>query len=111
MDSDMLNKPATRTVFADVTRKFSDFRSDEGGAIAIFVIFIFVMMVMFGGIAVDVMRFEMRRVALQETMDRATLSASNVVLPPDQLPQVARVLSKRSLRQLRLMSPLATLSR
>lgn len=87
MDSDMLNKPATRTVFADVTRKFSDFRSDEGGAIAIFVIFIFVMMVMFGGIAVDVMRFEMRRVALQETMDRATLSASNVVLPPDQLPQ------------------------
>ena len=87
MDSDMLTKPATRPVFAHVTRKFSQFRSDEGGAIAIFVLFVFVMMVLFGGIAVDVMRFEMRRVALQETMDRATLAASNVVLPVSQSPQ------------------------
>jgi len=87
MDSDMLTKPDARPVFADVSRKMAKFRSDEGGAIAIFALFIFVMMVLFGGIAVDVMRFEMRRVALQETMDRATLSASNVVLPVDQTPQ------------------------
>lgn len=53
----------------------------------IFVLFIFVMMILFGGIAVDVMRFEMRRVALQETMDRATLAASNVVQPPSKTPQ------------------------
>lgn len=87
MDSDMLIKPDTRPVFAHLARKSSQFRSDEGGAIAIFVIFIFVMMILFGGIAVDVMRFEMRRVALQETMDRATLAASNLVLPVDQSPQ------------------------
>jgi hypothetical protein len=65
----------------------SDFRSDEGGAIAIFVLFVFVMMVMFGGIAVDVMRAEMRRVDLFQTADRAALAASNVVLPPTQSPQ------------------------
>lgn len=83
----MLTKPDARPVFAHVSRKLAQFRSDEGGAIAIFVLFVFVMMVLFGGIAVDVMRFEMRRVALQETMDRATLSASNVVLPVSQTPQ------------------------
>ncbi len=83
----MLIKPDARPVFSHLARKVSQFRSDDGGAIAIFVLFIFVLMVLFGGIAVDVMRFEMRRVALQETMDRATLSASNVVLPVSQSPQ------------------------
>ena len=78
MDSDMLIKPDARPVFAHLARKCSQFRSDEGGAIAIFVIFIFVMMIMFGGIAVDVMRFEMRRVALQQTLDRAVLAASSM---------------------------------
>ena len=75
--SDML-KPDARPVFAHVARRFADFRSDEGGAIAIFVLFIFVMMIMFGGIAVDVMRFEMRRVSLQQTLDRAVLAASSM---------------------------------
>lgn len=87
MDCDMFIKPAKRPVSAKVVRKFSDFRSDEQGGVAIFVIFIFFMMLMFGGIAVDVMRFEMRRVTLQETMDRAMLAAANVVLPPSQTPK------------------------
>jgi len=78
MDSEMLIKLAARPVFAHLSRKFSQFRSDEGGAIAIFVLIIFVMMIMFGGIAVDVMRFEMRRVALQQTLDRAVLAASSM---------------------------------
>lgn len=83
----MLNKPASPLVLAHILRKFSEFRSKEDGAMSIFVLFIFVMMLLFGGIAVDVMRFEMRRVALQETMDRATLAASNVVQPPTKTPQ------------------------
>lgn len=78
MDSDMLIKPDARPVFAHLARKSSQFRSDEGGAIAIFVIFLFVMMIMFGGIAVDVMRFETRRVSLQQTLDRAVLAASSM---------------------------------
>lgn len=78
MDSDMLIKPDARPVFAHLARKFSQFRADEGGGIAIFALFIFVIMVMFGGIAVDVMRFEMRRVSLQQTLDRAVLAASSM---------------------------------
>ncbi len=88
MDSDMLNKPARQTIFARLALKSSQFKSDEGGAIAIFVLILFVMMLLFGGIAVDVMRSEVRRVALLETYDRAGLAASNVVLPVSQTPQV-----------------------
>lgn len=74
----MLKKADLRPISARLLSKISNFRSDEGGAIAIFVIFIFVMMIMFGGIAVDVMRFEMRRVSLQQTLDRAVLAASSM---------------------------------
>ncbi|RYE41271.1 MAG: hypothetical protein EOP21_08920, partial [Hyphomicrobiales bacterium] len=88
MDSDMLTKPARPPVFAHLARKITHFKSDEGGAIAIFVLFLFVMMLLFGGIAVDVMRSEVRRVALVETYSRASLAASNLVIPPSQTPQI-----------------------
>ena len=87
MDSDMLTKPDARPAFAHLARKFSQFRSDEGGSIAIFIAILFVMILMIGGIAVDTVRFEMRRVALQETLDRATLAAANISLPPSTTPQ------------------------
>ena len=87
MDSDMLTRTASRPAFAHVARKFTDYLEDEGGSIAIFIVISFVMILMLGGIAVDIMRFEMRRVALQETLDRATLAAANVVLPPTTSPQ------------------------
>lgn len=87
MDSDMLTRPAKRPVSSLVVRKFSDFRSDEEGGVTIFVIFLFILMVIFGGIAVDVVRYEWRRVTLQETMDRAMLAAANIVVPPEQTPE------------------------
>lgn len=83
----MLTQPANRPVSEKVIRKLSDFKSDESGAITIFVLIVFVMMLIFGGIAVDVMRAEMRRVALIQTADRASLAASNVILPVSQTPQ------------------------
>ncbi|MDP3194980.1 Tad domain-containing protein [Tabrizicola sp.] len=83
----MLTKPAKRPVSPLVVRKFSDFRSEEEGGVTIFVVMLFVMMILFGGIAVDVMRYEWRRVTLQETMDRAMLAAANLVIPPNQTPQ------------------------
>jgi Flp pilus assembly protein TadG len=78
MDGDMLNKIALRPVSAHLLRKISEFKSKEDGAMAIFVMFLFVIMLLIGGIAVDVMRFEMRRVALQQTLDRAVLAASSM---------------------------------
>lgn len=83
----MLTKAAKRPVSAFLARKFSDFRSEEEGGVTIFVVLLFVVMIMFGGIAVDVMRYEWRRVTLQETMDRAMLAAANLSLPVDQTPQ------------------------
>jgi hypothetical protein len=87
MDGDMLNKPAKRPVSSFIARRFSDFCAEEEGGITIFVIFMFVLMIIFGGIAVDVMRYEWRRVTLQETMDRAMLAAASLVIPPSQSPQ------------------------
>ncbi|TAG21449.1 MAG: hypothetical protein EAZ40_08960, partial [Rhodobacterales bacterium] len=54
------------------------FRDDEGGSMAIIMIFTFLAMIIFGGIAVDVMRFETRRVAMQQTLDRAALAAAGL---------------------------------
>jgi Flp pilus assembly protein TadG len=85
MGLDMLNKPGLPPVSERVTKKFSDFRSDERGGIAIFIVFIFVFMLVFGGIAIDYMRFEIRRVALQQTMDRAALAAAS--LTQEETPQ------------------------
>lgn len=45
---------------------------------AFFMLTLFLLMLMIGGIAVDVMRFETRRVAMQQTMDRAALAAASL---------------------------------
>ncbi len=82
----MFEQAAKRPVSVRLFQKVRNFRSDEQGAIAIFVLMIFVMMLLVGGIAVDVMRSEMRRVTYQQTFDRAVLAASNIALPPSQTP-------------------------
>jgi uncharacterized membrane protein YphA (DoxX/SURF4 family) len=83
----MFDNAAKQKVSARFLRKATDFRSDERGSITIFVMLLFVMMVLVGGIAVDIMRSELRRVTYQQTFDRAVLAASNVVLPVSQTPQ------------------------
>ncbi len=52
------------------------FRQDEDGALMIFGLVLFVLMVMMGGFAVDLMRYENTRVKLQNTLDRCTLNAA-----------------------------------
>ncbi|WP_395542184.1 pilus assembly protein TadG-related protein [Neotabrizicola sp. sgz301269] len=54
------------------------FRRDEAGVMAPQILFFFFMMILVGGVAVDVMRFETKRVAVQNTMDRATLAAASL---------------------------------
>jgi Flp pilus assembly protein TadG len=54
------------------------FRDDERGSMSLIIIFTFLAMIIFGGIAVDVMRFETRRVAMQQTLDRAALAAASL---------------------------------
>ena len=53
-----------------------DFLHREDGSLVVFALFLFVLMIMMGGIAVDVMKYEQRRTTLQNTLDRCTLSAA-----------------------------------
>jgi Flp pilus assembly protein TadG len=59
------------------------FWSDETGALVIFALMLVVLMLMMGGIAVDVMRYEARRTSLQNTLDRSTLAAASLTQKQD----------------------------
>ncbi len=54
------------------------FKKDEEGSLIIFSMFIFVTMIIFGGIAVDLMLYENRRTHVQNSTDRAVLAAANL---------------------------------
>ena len=86
----MVNKVLTRS-FACVTAPetkmnlpfLSDFRARvahvtraEDGNVATFCVLLFALMVMVGGLAVDLMRYEHTRTGLQQTLDRCTLAAT-----------------------------------
>jgi Flp pilus assembly protein TadG len=65
---------------------------DEDGALLVFGLIIFVLMLMFSGFALDAMRFESERVRMQGTADRAALAAAsmmnaNTTLTPTELAQ------------------------
>jgi len=52
------------------------FAKAEDGALIVFGLMLFVLMVMMGGFAVDLMRYENTRTTLQNTLDRSTLAAA-----------------------------------
>lgn len=58
--------------------KVQKFANDEDGAIVGFAIFLFVMIIIMGGIGIDVMRSEMKRTRMQHTLDRAILAAADL---------------------------------
>lgn len=59
-----------------ISGQWSRFRHDEAGTLVIFALMLSVLMLMMGGVAVDVMRYESRRTSLQNTLDRSTLAAA-----------------------------------
>jgi Flp pilus assembly protein TadG len=61
-----------------LARKVRSFIRDESGVMAPQILFFFFMMLLVGGVAVDLMRFEAKRVQVQQTMDRATLAAASL---------------------------------
>ena len=61
-----------------MTHALARFSRDEDGNIAVFSIFMIIMMLMVGGVAVDLMRFEMNRAKLQATLDSAVLAAADL---------------------------------
>ena len=66
----------------DIRSRFSKarqrFAKDERGAVLVFALFLFIVMIMMGGLAVDLMRYEATRTTLQNTLDRSTLAAASL---------------------------------
>ena len=54
------------------------FRADETGSLTIFGLFIFMLLVMMSGMAVDMVRQERARVSIQNTIDTAVVAASSL---------------------------------
>lgn len=64
-----------RKTFAGFIRQF---RERDEGAMILFSLFMMVLILWFGGMAVDLMRYETTRAKLQGTLDRATLAAADL---------------------------------
>ncbi|MEL7025796.1 MAG: pilus assembly protein TadG-related protein [Pseudomonadota bacterium] len=62
------------------TTAISRFARDDEGSFVIFALFIFIIMIMIGGFAIDLMRYENLRTKMQNTVDRAVLAASDLDL-------------------------------
>lgn len=54
------------------------FARDEDGTLIVFGVYVFLIILLFGGIGVDLMRFERDRANLQYTLDRAVLAAADL---------------------------------
>ena len=78
-------------------KQFGRFARDEDGSIIVFALILFVLMVMLGGMAVDIMRYEDTRVTLQQTLDRSTLAAASMSQTLDAEDVVADYMSKAGL--------------
>ncbi len=73
------------------------FRRAEDGALIIFTLVLFMLMVMMGGLAVDLMRYENTRTTLQNTLDRSTLAAAALSQMQDPTAVVADYMLKAGL--------------
>ncbi len=63
---------------SSIRARLSRFRRAEDGNIAMFSVMLFTLMVMCGGLAVDLMRVEKTRTTLQQTLDRCVLAAAAI---------------------------------
>ena len=68
----------TRTTLADLRSTVAMFKKDERGTVTYFAVFMLMMMLIVGGIAVDLMENEMVRTRVQNTLDRAVLAAADL---------------------------------
>lgn len=74
----MLCRSELKATWTESRRLASQFRREEDGSLIAFSLFIFVAMLMFGGIAVDLMIYENERTHIQNSTDRAVLAAANL---------------------------------
>lgn len=92
-------RPATLTSSPFFRRSVARFSRDEEGSLLVFGMTLFLLMVMLGGLAVDLMRYEQRRTALQQTIDRSVLAAASLTQNLDPEDVVRDYFSKAGLEQ------------
>jgi Flp pilus assembly protein TadG len=68
----------TRSVWRSAKQQARRYHTKEDGSLIVFSLFLFIVMLMFGGIAVDLMLYENRRTHIQNSTDRAVLAAANL---------------------------------
>lgn len=68
----------SRVTLSQLVRRLRTFRREEDGVMLVFSIMTLMMILLVGGIGVDLMRHEMVRTRLQGTLDRAVLAASDL---------------------------------
>lgn len=67
-----------RAAMARAKQHAKRFGNEEAGSLIVFSLFIFVLILLAGGMAVDIMRFESVRTNVQNTTDRAILAAADL---------------------------------
>ena len=71
----------TQVTLAKLRSSVAQFKRDERGTVTYFAIYMLMMMLLVGGIAVDLMENEMMRTRVQNTLDRAVLAAADLDQP------------------------------
>lgn len=61
-----------------ISRPLPRFAGDQSGSMSIFAVFMFMIILIMGGLGIDMMRTELKRMKLQATLDRALLAAANL---------------------------------
>ena len=82
-----------------LTLRSRRFGADEGGALVYFGLVLFLLMVMIGGFAIDLMRYEQTRTRLQNALDRCTLNAAALSQRLDPTAVVNDCIAKSGLTQ------------
>lgn len=69
---------AQKGILRRLRAEMAGFARNEDGSLIVFGLILLILMIMVGGIAVDVMRYEAKRTQLQNTLDRSTLAAASL---------------------------------
>ena len=78
-------------------RRLGRFAGDRSGSATVMALFLLVFILVVGGMAVDVLRYEHQRVRLQSTADRAVLAAGSLRQPNDPYDVVAEYFEREGL--------------
>lgn len=95
MDRDIHRKPSLLVKLRHAHR----FASDQDGSLTLFALCLFLLMVMMGGLAVDLMRYESTRTTLQNTLDRATLASASLTQTLDPAEVVTDYFTKAGVKK------------